>query len=451
MRWRLGLTGALTASAFALADVGSAGAVESLPSESFAAVESPSAVGTGAPSDAETVAFAPAPANPKSTFSLGEFFSHFLELGSPGDPNHPDKIRLTLTPNVGYDSNVFTANTNVIASATTGLSGLLAYNFGNDRLKIASSLALGATYYDNRPGDNTDYNGSFNLATSYFVTRRLQISANASVAYLSQPNPTLIGGASRFSGDYTATTLGLGLNYSIRPRLSLRLQYKLNSIKYVEEAQNQSLGFTEQNYVIGFDYLLQPRLTLTLEYRYTPLNYVAAGQNSDGHILTVGFVASINPRLKWTLQGGAEARLLSGSTTANAPSQYIGPFLESDLEYDFSPNSSLVGTLRYGTEPSGSAGISIRQTLRGSLSLHYAFTGRLGSDLGISYEHDRYDQPGTTNDFTQEYYTAFLGLRYQLNPAFAVSARYDYSKVTSQQAFDGYTRGVTSLGLEIIF
>jgi predicted porin len=384
-------------------------------------------------------------------FSLWDFFSNFFELGSPGDPNHPDKLLLTIGTTIGYDDNVFTTKTDEVASGTAGLNGALTYNFGSERLKIASTLALGTTYYDNRPGDDTDFNSAFSLATSYFVTRRLQVSANAAFAYLSQPSPTLIGGVSRFSGDYTTTNLGLGLSYSLRPRLSLRLQYRMNSIAYTEEAQNQSLGFSEQNYILGLDYLLTPRLTLTTEYRYNPLSYDAANQDSTGQILTFGFGASFTPKLRWNFQAGAEARMLNNTTQPDSPSSYIGPFVESDLTYGFAPGSSLVGTLRYGTEPSGAAGISIRQTLRGSLSLQYAFAGRLSGDATLSYEHDSYDQPGEINDFTQEYYTGSLGLRYQFNPALALTVRYEYSTVKSEIEADGYTRGISTLGLQIIF
>ncbi|MDD5200270.1 MAG: TonB-dependent receptor, partial [Terrimicrobiaceae bacterium] len=176
-----------------------------------------------------------------------------------------------------------------------------------------------------------------------------------------------------------------------------------------------------------------------------------SNQDSTDHILSAGFTTTFSPRLKWVLQGGAEARILNNTTTEGAASHYLGPFLETDVQYAFKPGSALVGSIRYGTEPSGVSGISIRQTLRGSLALQYSFAGRLGTDLGISYEHDHYDQPGSANDFSQEFYTASVGLRYQFNPAFALTARYEYSAVKSEVETDEYTRGVSTLGLEVIF
>lgn len=387
----------------------------------------------------------------KESFSLWDFFSRFFELGSPGDPAHPDKFRVTVGTNVGYDDNVFTTKTDQVASGTAGLNGTMSYNVGTERTKIASSLAVGTTVYENRPGDSTDYNGTFGLSGSHFFTRRLQVTGGVSLSYLSQPNATLIGGVSRFSGDYMVANVNLEVIYSVRPRVNTRVGFRLNAIKYTDAIINQGQGFSEQTYTLGLDYLLSPRTTLNLEYRLSPLSYYETNQNSVGHVLTVGFVTSFSPRLKWDFQAGAEARQLTDTGPQSGTSLYLGPFVETNVRYLLGPASSVTANMRYGTEPSGVSGISIRQTLRGGVSLTRAFGGRFVCDVGISYEHDNYDQPGDINDFTQEFYTAGVGLRYNFNPAFALKARYDYSAVRSEVESSEYARGISTLGLEIIF
>lgn len=384
-------------------------------------------------------------------FSLWDFVSRFFELGAPGDPNNRDKLRFTLASALGYDTNVLTSNTDPIASTTSSLSGTVAYNFGSDRLKINAGLGIGATYYDNRPGDSTDYNGNFNAAVSYYVNRRLQISGTIGLVYASQPNPTLIGGVTRFSGDYTVTNGSVSVSYSLRPRLSMRLEYRQNAIEYANASSNEGLGFNEQTYVLGFDYLVSPRITLTTEYRYSPLFYNQPGQDSTGQIFTVGFITAINPRLTWTLQAGVEGRTFSDSSPQGGENQYFGPFLESNAEYNFAPGSSILATLRYGTEPSGIASLAIRETLRGSLAFRYAFTPRFIGDLMLAYQNDHYNQPGEINDFSQQFFTGSFGLAFQINPALSLNARYEYSVVQSDIEGDGYTRGISSLGLQIIF
>ncbi len=387
----------------------------------------------------------------KESFSLWDFFSHFFELGSPGDPGHPDKLRLTVGATLGYDDNVFTTKTDQVASATAGLNGNIAYNIGTERTKLAGSLALGTIVYQNRPGDATDYNGTFSLAGSHFFTRRLQITGSVALSYLSQPNATLIGGVSRFSGDYMVANAGFQVIYSVRPRINTRVGFSINAIKYTDEIINQGQGFSEQTYTLGLDYLLNPRTTLNLEYSISPLSYYETQQDSVGHVLTVGFTTSFTSRFKWEFKAGAEARQLNDTDTQSGTSLYLGPFVETNMQYLLGPASAVNANLRYGTEPSGVSGISIRQTLRGGLNVTRAFGGRFVCDLGISYEHDTFDQPGDANDYTQEYYTAGVGLRYNFNPAFALTARYDYTALRSEIESSEYTRGISTLGLEIIF
>lgn len=433
-------------------------AVESVPVEPFTPTsdQAPDATSFSAVSSDRAAPRTIVGDDQREPFSLWDFFSRFFELGAPGlgapgDPNHPDKLRFTLTSALGYDTNVLTSNTDPIASATSSLSGSAVYNFGSERLKINAGLGFGATYYDNRPGDSTDYNGNFNAAVSYFVNRRLQISGTFGLIYASQPNPTLIGGVTRFSGDYTVTNGSISVSYSLRPRLSARLEFRENAIEYANADSNEGLGFSEQSYVFGLDYLWSPRITLTTEYRYTPLSYNQPDQDSTGQIFTVGFITTINPRLTWTFQAGVEGRTFSTSNQSGGPSQYFGPFLESNAEYNFAPGSSVVATLRYGTEPSGVASLAIRETLRGSLALRYAFTPRVIGDLTLAYQNDHYDQPGDTSDFSQRFFTGTVGLGFQINPALSLNARYDYSVVESDIEGDGYSRGISSLGLQIIF
>jgi opacity protein-like surface antigen len=386
----------------------------------------------------------------KKTFSLWEGLGRFFELGASGDPNHLSKVRISISPTVGYDTNVLTTKEDPIASATSGFNGTAAYNFGSDRMKLSSSLSLGATYYQDRPGDKTDYNGSFGASTSYYLTRRVQVTGAANISYLSQPSPLIVGGVQRFSGDYTVARGELGLNYSLRPRWTVRLGYSINGITYSDSTINQQAGFREQTATLGLNYLFTPRVTLTAEYRYNPLTYHESNMNSVGNILTLGFVTTLTPKFKWTFQAGVEERTFP-DPLPDATSTYLGPFLETNLEYDFSPGSSVAAALRYGTEPSGIGGVSISQTLRGSLGCNYSFSGRLSCSLGVAFEHDHYDQPGSVNDYSQVFYSGYLGLRYQFNPDFALTARYEYSAVDSEQDINNYTRDITTLGLELLF
>ncbi len=458
----------LLAGAFLLIVAAGASSAESIPVEAFQTPVQPPAESLiqeeqdgetfGPADDAEFVsgdAAAPALAGGVAKpFSLSTAFEDFVlglfDLGVPGDPSSKDHFRWSVGLSGGYDDNVLYAPTNPIGSLITTLDSSLVYNFGSPRFQVAAALDGGVTYYENRPGDSTDLNVKFLMSATYQWTRRLGLVFSSQVAYLSQPDPLLVGGVSRFSGDYYFTDNSLTIDYRLRPLIGLNVSYQVSGFRYTDEVINQGQGYYQQNFILGIDYLLVPRTTLTVQYRFNPVTYYEADLGSVGQILLFGFEQQLSPRLEWTFQAGAEERRLT-NPGVDGPSSYLGPFVETELTYGFGPASEVSGKIRYGTEPSGVSGLAIRQTLRGSLAVRHSFTGRLVADAGVSYENDNYDQPGITSDFQQEIYAAFFGLRFQLNPAFALTGRYDYSMLTSELEIDEYKRGVGSIGFELIF
>lgn len=386
--------------------------------------------------------------------TLFDSVSHLMEEGfslfGPPAPGSRDSAELTAGVRVGYDDNVFTTHIDPQGSGFGSVFGTLAYNFGTERLKIDLALSGGVTYFDNRASDPTDYNGGGSLRIEYRATRRLTMNAMASVQYLSQPDPTLIGNVLRFAGDYTVANVGFDVSYAIRPRWSLTAGYQFASVTYADEVINQSLGFYDQNFSLSLAYLVSPRASLIVEYRYNPLLYYEVDEGSDGHLLLVGFDYSISPKALWTLRGGAEARSVR-EPIETAESSYLGPFVESQFIYNYAPNSNVALNLRYGTEPSGVSSIAIRQTFRAWASIDHAFTGSLSGTAAIYWQNDHYDLPGDVNDFAQSTLTGTLGLRYRLGPSFAIFGRYEYSAVSSDFETNEYTRNVTSLGVELIF
>lgn len=386
--------------------------------------------------------------------TLLDSVSHLVEEGfslfGPPAPGSRDSLRLTAGVRAGYDDNVFTTNVDPQASGFASVFGTLAYSFGTERLKINLELSGGVTYFDNRASDPTDYNGGGAFRIEYRASRRLSMNAMASVQYLSQPDPTLIGNVSRFAGDYTVANVGFDVSYAIRPRWSVTAGYQFLGVEYADEAINQSLGFYDQNFSLSLAYLVSPRASIIMEYRYNPLIYYEVDEGSDGHLLLFGFDYSISPKALWTLRGGAEARSVR-EPIETADSSYLGPFVESQFIYNYAPNSMVALNLRYGTEPSGISSIAIRQTFRAWASIDHAFTGRLSGNAAIYWQNDNYDLPGDVNDFAQSIFTGVIGLRYRIGPSFAIFGRYEYSAVYSDIELNEYTRNVTSLGMELIF
>lgn len=395
--------------------------------------------------DADRVTTEPGP-----MWFFGEWLGNLLSMGSSGDPDSKDRFRMSLNLRAGYDSNVLASSVDVIGSAFSSLTGGVAYFIGSQRFEFSLQASGGITLYQTRPGGRSDYNGQLAFGGFYRFTRRLTLNASVDVAYLSQPDPEVIGGVSSFQGDYIVSNIAFDVSYLVTPTITVRPGYRLSAIQYVDEPVNQASGFNSQTFSLALEWLARPATTLTAEYRYNPVTYNLEGEGSEGHILTAGFTQSFSPKLEWELEGGAEYRLIQ-NPFQNATTTYLGPFLESALTYQFAPASELTGRLRYGTEPSGTGGVTIRQTLRSTLGVVHSFSGRLSLDVGVGYEHSFYNQPDVLVDYTQLYYFGYANARYRVNNTISLTLGYSYTAVEVSVGNGNYTRGVTTLGFELSF
>lgn len=372
-----------------------------------------------------------------------------FNLIAPGEPYRRDKLVLVLGTSVGYDDNVLYSPTEKIGSSVFGVNGAADYHFGSRRLQLDANLGAGVNYYQRRPGGNSDQNFALALAAQYQLLPRLELTFNTHTSYLSQPSPQLIGGSFQYTGNYFYTDTEVGFSYQVRPRLSLVGSYDYNAIQYEDEAFNDGSGFYQQTFSLSGNWLVSPRTTFIVQYRYNPVNYYEAGTSSTGQILLVGFEQSLSPRLKYEFLFGAEHRALENADP-DSPSSYLGPFAEGTLNYNFAPRSTLTGSLRLGTEPSGTSGVTIRRTFRMGLDATHFIGSRLSVNLGVSYEKDQYDQPGAV-DYTQDIYSVSVALRYQFALYTSVVLRDSYLAVEGTLQNTSYTHNFTSLGLELTF
>lgn len=385
-----------------------------------------------------------------SAFSFGDFLGDVLALGTSPDPDSKDRFRIGTSLRGGYDSNVLASSTDQIGTlfTTAGLS--VAYSVGSPRFEFSLTGSGGATLYENRPGRKIDYNGRLDLIGSYRFTRRFAANASLGLAYLSQPDPGLEGGTNSFQGDFLVTDGTLNLAYSLSPTLLIRPAYRLNSIRYQDTQVNEDSGFTSQTFSLTTEWLVRATTTLTVDYRYNPVTYFLAGEGSEGQIVTVGIIQQFSPRFTFTFQGGAEYRILQNPEESGS-TNYLGPFAKGDLEYQFAPGSLITGTMRYGTEPSGTGGVTIRRTFRASLAVEHSISGRWILQAGIIYENSYYDQPDIIPDITQDTYFGYVGVRYRVSNAFSLNLRYDYTSLFSTAELGDYDRGVSSVGMEFAF
>lgn len=359
-------------------------------------------------------------------------------------------FRTTFAVREGFDDNLFTTKTDKESSFYTNFAAGVRYDFGGPRLKLTADLGGGVTYYYTRPGDKVDFNGLLSLSATYLATPKLTLTFTTVTAYLSQPDTNIIGGTNRVDGDYLYTNTTLAAAYQWAEKFSTVTSYNLYANYYLENQLNDELSYFSQTISQSFRYLLLPKTTLVAEYRANPVTYVAADLNSFGNFALLGFDQVFNPRLRWTLRAGVEQRFLNNPV--DGKSDYIGPYGESALSYQYGRNSSIAWTARYGTEASGLTNVTQRQTFRTGLAITQGITSRLSANVGLNFEVDYFDQAGVIESYTQTVWDLAVGATFRVNRTISLNAGYQFIAVNAPDAPQvEYTRNVAFVGANFSF
>ena len=359
-------------------------------------------------------------------------------------------FRFTFSVREGFDSNVFTTRDNPQSSFYTNFGAGVSYDFGSPRLQLRSSLGGGLTYYYNRGDDPIDWNGIFSLGATYQATPRLTLTIDTSTAYLSQPDLSIIGGTNRIDGDYLYSNTYLAAAYQWSEKFSTVTSYRFGVFYYVEDSLNDNQGRVEQTISQSGRWLLLPKTTGILEYRINPVTYFDADLDSLGNFFLIGVDQIFNPRLVWNARLGAELRF--NNNPVDGSSTYLGPYMESNLTYQFGPASTVGWLMRYGTEASGINNVTQRQTFRTGLVVNHSFTRRLSANFSTNWLINYYDQQDVIPSFTENIVDFSLGLNFLVNRFVSLSAGYQYTIDIAPDAPEReYNRSVAFVGANFSF
>jgi len=359
-------------------------------------------------------------------------------------------FQFTAAVREGYDSNLFTTKNDVSSSFYTNWAAGANYSFGGPRLQLGASLGGGITYYYTRPGDKVDYNGSFSLNANYAATSRLNLSINTTTAYLAQPDVTIVGGTNRENGDYLYSNTTLQGAYQWTQIFSTVTSYNITPFYYIDDNLNSNQGRIEQTIGQSFRWLWKPKTTLVAEYRFNPITYYDVDLNQMGNYFLLGFDQVFNPRFTWNVRGGAQVNFNQNPT--DGASTYVGPFMESILNYQFLPASKLSWNMRYGTEASGLNYVTQRQTFRTGLYVSHAFTPRISATLGFNYQNNYYDQSNVISSFTENIFDLATGVTFKINRLVSLQAGYQFTvDLAPDQEDREYTRNIVFAGANCSF
>lgn len=376
-------------------------------------------------------------------FVAPSFYGRGPQVVTPGQGQYArPKYRYGLSAGIGYDDNTDqtpTANLTAVArprnrSGFTWVNGHWDAQWLKPRTAFTVSLEAGGNLYWDRPGNTSDFNARLALMYINKIDPLTQLSANASFAYLSQPDySNIFASTNQAGGDYFTGSTKFDVSHRWAPHFSTTTSASVNLLKYVNESTvNASNSFWNFTFGNEFRFQSSPRYTWVAEARYGLDEYIS---NSALNAQTAFFLGGLDwiasRHLTATMRAGASVRTfdVGGSSTA--------PYAEVSLNYRTGRHSTLTLNGRYGFEQSNTAG---DENLSYRLGLIYqrAFTSRFSGNAGLNFIHADYS-PRTGATSSSDVVDLSVGLQYRLDRHFSIGARYSYTlqeTSTGTQDFD---------------
>ena len=371
------------------------------------------------------------------------FYGRGPQVVTPGKGQYArPKFRYGISVGVGYDDNpnqtpavsLSRVATPRSRSGFSWVNGHWDAQWLKPRTVFTVNLEAGGDFYWDRPGNSSDVNAKLGILYVNKIDPRTQFTANASLAYLSQPDySNLYASTNQNSGDYFSGSTKFDLSHSWTPHFGTVTSASVNLLQYVNSnattATNSYWAFIFGN---EFRFQSSPRLTWVAEGRYELDEYITnTALNSQSAYFLGGLDWIASRHLTATVRTGASVRTFSagGSNTA--------PYAEMSLNYVTGRHSALSLNGRYGFEQSSAAG---DQNLSYRLGLAYqrAFTARFSGNAGFNFVHTNYN-PRTGSRSLSDVYDLSTGLQYRLDRHFSLGLKYNYTlqdTSAGQQNFD---------------
>lgn len=358
----------------------------------------------------------------------------------------------------GYDSNSRTT-ANGSGSFFTDEELTLAYDRARGPMDLHLLSSVGVV---ERFGLKTDINASLDLSLSYKASRRLTLTENINATYRAEPDFASDVGPTGRAGNYFTIKDGLSASYQWSRRFSTVSSYSFRLIRYEDSFIATSTDREEHMLGEEFRFALLPRTVLVADYRFLLVDYDSFPRDSITHFALAGVEQSFSARLHAELRAGASFRSIEQAA------YQVNPDFEGALDYALGQGSSISLTTRYSVEePAGLQSSLSRTTFRTGLQLHYAFTSKISSSIGVNYHHDENESGiavgGTTGTPTPAFSTDaiefLLSLRYQISRHIDFDVGFQHTEVNSsgqaQQNLLGqaqqYSRNRYSVGLNFSF
>lgn len=380
----------------------------------------------------------------EAKFVAPSFYGRAPQVVTPGQGQYArPKFRYGVSLGIGYDDN--TDQTPAVSlsavarprnrSGFTWVNGHWDAQWLKPRTVFTVNLEAGGDFYWDRPGNSSDFNARLGLMYIRKIDPLTQFSANASFAFLSQPDySNYYASSSQAGGDYFTGSTKVDLSHRWAPHFSTTTSASVNLLKYVDESTTQ-LSNSFWNFTFGNEFRFQssPRYTWVVEGRYGLDEYISnTALNSQTAYFLGGLDWIASRYLTAILRAGASVRTYDagGSSTA--------PYVEMSLNYRTGRHSTLTLNGRYGFEQSTIAGDE-NLSYRLGLLYQHAFTSRFSGNAGFNFIRTDYN-PRTGTDSSTDVVDMSVGFQYRVDRHFSLGVRYSFTLQDSSTGLQDFDR-----------
>lgn len=333
---------------------------------------------------------------------------------------------------VTHDSNIFGAPTAAISSTIYSLAPKIDFNASvTDQTFLSASYLLSLDHFTNRPGKKTVDSHTLigRVAHAFTQSTTLDLSDNFQVQR--NPESVLNGLSVNTDQSFKSNEADGSFTTDISPKADVTVKVRSLIFRYDAARLGADLDRTENLYGLSGSYAVLPELKAVGEYRHQDIDYTDFSSTKDksSNYLLAG--ADYNVAKKVTASGrlGYEWRHRDGERSDTSP------YVEFTTKYDYAQGSYLTAGYVYTLEESSNVSLyTDTQVNRFFVNVQHAVTGLITASGSIDWEPSQLQgRRGLPN--VDETTTRFgLALTYLPTKNWAISASYDYDKVSSDDA-----------------
>jgi hypothetical protein len=360
---------------------------------------------------------------------------------------------LTLSAEAGYsyNTNIFGASSDPIASSVYEFSPKIAFNSSvSEDTFFSADFHPTLDYFENRPGQRTVYSQSMDARVAHSFSQTNVLDVTDSYSYNQNPESILNG--TPVNTDQTLQSNEFDGRYSFAPTEKLGLVLKARSAyyDYTDAVLGGELNRFENLYGLEFDYTLLPDLKMAGEYRHQDIDYSTDGGDKDKHtdFLMAGFDYNVGPRLSASVRLGAEYRHRDGLGDETSP------YAEASIKYDYAKGSFVSAGYTYSFEETSNPLLfSDERTNRMFVNVQHAFTPLIVGSASFDYEPATLDGLASQgqSDIDEDSTHAGVAVSYLPTKNWTVTASYDYDFVDSGISNRGLNRSRYGVSATVVY